>query len=82
VTKMNESDIVVRLIKLPGAVRGYTCPSFDGTYNVYINQNLPFEMRNQVIRHEIAHIKKNDFGSDREVADLETDLGDATPEGQ
>lgn len=80
--KMNESDIVVRLIKLPGAVRGYTCPSFDGVYNVYINQNLPFEMRNQVFRHEIDHIRKNDFGSNRKVAELEASQGDKDLEGQ
>ena len=79
---MNENDIVIRLIKLPGAVRGYTCPSFDGVYNVYINQNLPLEMRNQVIRHEIDHIRKNDFWSERNVIDLEANIADADSQAQ
>ena len=75
---MDENDIIIRLIKLPGAIRGYTCPSFDGIYNVYINKDLPSEMRDEVIRHEIDHIKRNDFISDRKVPELEAATGGAS----
>ena len=80
--KMDESEIVVRLVKMPGAVRGYTCPSCDGVNNVYVNRSLPVEMRNKVIRHELDHIRKNDFNSERAVIDLEADITDAASQAQ
>ena len=76
---MDDSDIIVRLIKLPSSIGGYTCPSFDGVYNVYINKDLPSEIRNEVIRHEIDHIEKNDFIPNRKVPELKTTAGVADP---
>ena len=79
---MNDNDIVIRLIKLPGSIKGYTSPSVDGIYNVYINQNLPFEMQHQVIRHEIDHIRRRDFESDRNVVELETTMDETGSQGK
>ena len=72
-TIIDDGNIVVKLTKLPGTTRGYTSPSFDGTYNVYINKNLPAEMLEEVLRHEIEHIQNNDFFSVESVAELEVD---------
>jgi len=74
---MDDSDIIVRLIQLPGAIRGFTSPSSDGIYNVYINKDLSPDIRHKVFRHEINHIKRNDFASDKSVEELEADGWDA-----
>ena len=67
-------SIFVRLAPLPLSVKGITVPAPDGTYNIYINQNLVFEMQKQVYIHELKHIKNNDFQSDKPVAQIESKI--------
>ena len=61
----------VRLINLPVTVRGLTVTDPDGNYNVYINQNLAFEMQTQTFVHESKHIENNDLYSNEPVVVLE-----------
>ena len=67
---MND-DIVIRLMDLPHSVKGFTSPSPDGTYNVYINARHTCETQLAVCEHEIKHIRRGDFESDEYVADIE-----------
>lgn len=61
----------IRLINLPATVRGLTVTDPDGNYNVYINQNLAFEMQTKAFVHESKHIKNNDLYSSEPVVVLE-----------
>lgn len=63
--------MIVRLVKLPPAVRGTTVTDEDGNYNVYINKNLNYETQIKVFEHELAHIQNGDFGSEESVMCLE-----------
>lgn len=54
-------DIIVRLMALPDGVYGFTSPSPDGYMNIYLNDNLMHEQQEQVLLHELQHIKRNDF---------------------
>jgi hypothetical protein len=64
---------VVRLIDLPPAVRGCTRPNNDGTYTIYINAVLSVETRRKVLRHELAHIKKDHLYSDDPIGKIEAE---------
>lgn len=52
-------DVFVRLLALPASVEGVTLPNDDGTYDVYLNANLPAERQQVALAHELRHIKKD-----------------------
>ena len=47
----------VRFLALPSSVEGVTLPNNDGTYDIYINVNLPVEKRREALAHELQHIR-------------------------
>lgn len=61
------SNIFIRLIPLPDTVRAVTIPNDDGTFDIYINQNLPDELRNRALNHELEHIRRDHFYNDDPV---------------
>lgn len=69
------SNIFVRLIPLPEAVRAVTIPNDDGTFDVYINAVLPEELQNRALEHELEHIRKDHFYDDDPVYINEREAG-------
>lgn len=61
----------VRLVALPPAVRGAVLPNNDGTYTIIINSVLSVETRRKVLRHELAHIKKDHLYSEDPIRIIE-----------
>lgn len=61
------SNIFVRLIPLPEAVRAVTLPNDDCTFDIYINANLPEELQRKALDHELEHIRKDHFYNDDPV---------------
>lgn len=61
------SYIFVRMIPLPDTVPAVTIPNDDGTFDVYINANLPEERQNRALEHELEHIRKDHFYNDDPV---------------
>lgn len=55
------NDIIIRIVDLPCHIKGVTIPHLDGTYNIYINAKYSVEMQNDILRHELTHIKNFDF---------------------
>lgn len=55
------TDIFIRLLALPLAVRAVTLPNEDGTYDIYVNEELPAELRQRAAEHELRHIQQNHF---------------------
>ena len=53
------SYIFVRLIPLPNAVRAVTIPNDDGTFDIYVNKNLPDELQDRALTHELEHIRRD-----------------------
>ena len=54
-------DFCIRYVALPYTVKGVTVISEDGFYNVYINSLLPMEEQKKALRHELTHIRRDDF---------------------
>lgn len=69
------SNIFVRLVPFPKAVRAVTLPNDDGTFDIYINSNLPEELQRRALNHELEHIRKNHFYNDDPVWINEQDAG-------
>lgn len=63
----------VRFLPLPSSVEGVVLPNDDGTYDIYINTNLPIERQEAVLRHELAHIKKDHLYSDDPIRIIEAE---------
>ena len=61
------SYIFVRLIPLPIAVRAVTLPNNDGTFDIYVNADLPEELQNKALEHELEHINRDHFYNDDPV---------------
>lgn len=66
------NDFVIRYLNnLPDTVNGFTVPSEDGFYNIYINPRLSSFMQTKTILHEINHIKNNDFYLPQNASEIE-----------
>ena len=55
-------DYQVRLIKFPsGKVKESVVENEDGSYTIFIDENLSLIERQNVFLHAMKHIEKNDF---------------------
>lgn len=65
----------VRLLPLPSSVEGVVLPNDDGTYDIYLNANLPLQRQAEVLAHELAHIKKDHLYSEDPIRIIEAEAG-------
>ena len=67
------NDFIVRLVRLPSSIKGFTIPDENGDYNIYLNDKLYGEELNAAYDHEVEHIERGDFYDDtRSVREKET----------
>jgi len=62
------SDIFIRLAPFPAPVKAVVTANDDGTYNVYVNEQLGDEERRLAVDHEIEHIKRGHLFRETPVA--------------
>lgn len=55
------NNIFIRLLALPYSVRAVVLPNPDCTFDIYINSNLPEELQQAALEHELNHIRKDHF---------------------
>ena len=67
--------VYTHLLPLPMRVKGYTVLMED-TYTVVINSNLSDQARLEAYRHEIDHIRKDDFRKSDNVNAIEWGMQD------
>ena len=67
--------IFVRMISLPGSVPAVTIPNNDGTFDVYINADLPELLQNRALEHELKHIRLDHFYNEDPVGQNEAEAG-------
>ena len=61
------NSVFIRTIALPHTVRAVTLPNDDGTFDVYVNANLPDALQIAAIEHELNHIRKDHFYDENPV---------------
>ena len=54
-------DIFIRLVDMPTRIKGMTVVDIDGNYIVYINDRLAYNVRQEVLEHEMTHIAEGHF---------------------
>ncbi len=57
-------DYFVRLADLPAKVEGVTIPNDDGTFDIYINALFFEEKQQEILEHELRHIRRDHFYND------------------
>ena len=67
-----DSDYSVRFAPFPLSVPALTAKDKDGHYNIYINSFLSKDMQKQALDHELEHIVKGDFESQKHLESIET----------
>lgn len=64
-------DYYLRLVALPRPVEGVSVPNNDGSYDIYINSLLPSQRRQEILEHELNHIRQEHFYLDLPVSLME-----------
>lgn len=64
-------DYYVRLVSLPRTVEGVSVPNDDGSFDVYINSRLSPQRRQEILEHELNHIRQEHFYLDMPVSLME-----------
>lgn len=62
-------DCIIRLLDLPCSVKAMTALDEEGCYNIYLNSRLSMEEQQKAARHELAHVRHDDF---RNYTDIHT----------
>lgn len=62
-------SIILIYHDLPSRICALTHANDDGSYTIFVNQNICHERQLKAVLHELSHIERNDFTSE-EQADL------------
>ena len=69
------NDTFVYCVPLPSRVSEMVTPCLDGSYTIYLNENLSYKKKKEAYEHAIRHIKRGDFDYDtiKDVNEIEID---------
>jgi len=70
-------SIFIRTRKMPLSIKGVTILDDNGDYNVFVNDDLAEAQKKEAFLHEIKHIKRGDFYSEKPASELEASIDDA-----
>lgn len=64
--------IFLREWKMPMTIKAFVLPDADGNYNIYVNQDLSDEAKDEAIEHEMFHIRNGDcYRQDETLEEIE-----------
>ncbi len=76
-------DYFVRLADLPAKVEGVTIPNDDGTFDIYINALFCEEKQQEILEHELRHIRRDHFYNDiLPIQEIEREANGVADEAQ
>ncbi|WP_337519148.1 hypothetical protein [Anaerotignum faecicola] len=65
-------EYCIRYIDMPSVTKGMTIEDSDGFFNIYINASLSAAEQEEAIRHEIRHLDRKDFDTEKSLLEAET----------
>lgn len=68
---IEDADYFIRVIPFPLPIPAFVHLNSDGTYTICLNANLDFEHQLNGYIHEIWHIIRDDFYSDKDIKEIE-----------
>lgn len=67
----NQGNRVIFLNRCPRKFNGAVAPNSDGSYTIFLNADCSIEQQRQTYEHELRHIQRGDFSSDKHADELE-----------
>jgi len=64
----------VRLLDLPHSIKGFVRHNVDGSDTIVLNSRLSRETQEKTMIHELEHIKRDDFYSEKSADDIEMEV--------
>lgn len=64
---------ILRLAPLPSRVNAVTVVDANGDFNIYVNASLSVEARRAAYDHELEHIRREHFFTDKPVEECESE---------
>ena len=65
-------EYCIRYIDMPSVTKGMTIEDSDGFFNIYINASLSAAEQKEAIKHEIRHLERKDFDTEKSLQEAET----------
>lgn len=65
-------EYCIRYIDMPSVTKGMTIEDADGFFNIYINASLSAAEQEEAIKHEIRHLERKDFDTEKSLQEAET----------
>lgn len=64
-------EYYIRYIDMPSVTKGMTVEDSDGFFNIYISASLSAAEQKEAIKHEIRHLERKDFDTEKSLRDAE-----------
>ena len=68
-------NYTIRLLDMPCSVKALTAMDEEGYCNIYVNSKLSQEAQRDAVKHELVHIRKDDFYNSLDIRDAESRAG-------
>ena len=69
--KICDGEYSVRFIDLPESIEGITALDASGHANIYINARAATNVQRRAIRHELAHLRRDDCYNNKAIRTIE-----------
>ena len=69
-------NINVTVMDMPLIIRGMTKLNEDNFYNIFINAKYSYEEQKKILKHELKHIEKDHFFSDKSIQECENEANE------
>ena len=66
--------IITRIIDMPTGVKGMTVKDENDDYNIYLNARYSPDQQADAFQHEVEHIRRGDFYTDKSVGEKESTM--------
>ena len=74
-------EVIVRIVdELPVGIKAVTRLDPAGDWNIYLNGRLSFAVQQKALRHEMEHIRRDDWHSDLPLSQIESEVRKAVGE--
>lgn len=78
--KVIADDYTVRYVLFPISISALTAQDENGHYNIYINTALSEQNQLAALAHEVGHLVRNDFSSEKTLEETEPYRQSGTPQ--
>lgn len=75
---IENADYFIKVVPFPLPVPAFVHLNSDSTYTIFLNSNMDYDHMLDGFEHEIWHIINDDLYGDKDIKDIEPQLGTAS----